>query len=134
MPYAQGTFEVRLEPQSPGEHEEPTLGRMTIDKQFMGDLDAVSKGQMLAAMTPTEGSAGYVAMERVQGTLHGRAGSFVLQHSGTMDRGGGALTITVVPDSGDGELAGLRGTMNIIVADGEHRYEFEYTLGNEPQA
>jgi hypothetical protein len=128
MPQARGTFEVRLEPQAPGEIEEPTLGRMTIDKQFMGDLAGSSKGQMLSAMTGTEGSAGYVAIERVQGTLHGRAGSFVLQHSGTMDRGEGALVIAVVPDSGSDALTGLRGSMNIVIANGEHRYEFDYTL------
>ena len=99
-----------------------------IDKQFHGDLEATSKGQMLAAGTAIEGSAGYVAIEQATGTLHGRSGSFVLQHSGTMARGAGQLAITVVPDSGTGELVGLAGTMAITIVDGQHLYDFEYTL------
>ena len=101
---------------------------MTIDKQFHGDLEATSKGQMLAFSTDVKGSAGYVAMEQVNGTLHGRTGTFVLQHSGTMTRGAPQLSLTVVPDSGTGELVGLAGKMNIIIADGKHSYEFDYTL------
>ena len=128
---AQGTFNVRLDPQAPGEGEETTLGRLTIDKQFLGDLAATSKGQMLSVLTDVEGSAGYVALERVQGALHGRSGSFVLQHSGTMDRGGGDLSITVVPDSGTDQLAGLKGSMNIVIVDGNHTYEFDYTLAED---
>ena len=108
--------------------EGATLGRMSIDKQFHGDLEATSKGEMLTAGTGVKGSAGYVAIERVTGTLHGRSGSFVLQHSGTMTRGAPQLTITVVPDSGTGELAGLAGRMTIEIADGKHSYDFEYTL------
>jgi hypothetical protein len=104
------------------------VGRMAIAKQFHGGLEAVSRGQMLAAMTDTEGSAGYVAIERVTGTLDGREGTFALQHSGTMTRGAQQLSITVVPDSGTGELAGLAGTMTIQIADGKHSYDFEYTL------
>jgi hypothetical protein len=102
---------------------------MTIDKQFHGDLEATSKGQMLAAGSGGKGSSGgYVALEKVTGTLHGRSGAFVLQHSGTMTRGTPQLTITVVPDSGTDQLAGLAGKMNIIIADGKHSYEFDYTL------
>ena len=105
------------------------VGRMTIDKQFQGDLAGTSKGQMLMASSPSvKGSAGYVAIEKVTGTLNGRSGSFYLQHSGTMTRGAGELTITVIPDSGTDELADLQGKMNIIIADGKHSYEFEYEL------
>jgi hypothetical protein len=105
---------------------------MSIDKQFHGDLEAASKGQMLAAMTAVKGSAGYVAMERVSGTLHGRNGAFVLQHSGTIARGAQQLSVTVVPDSGTGELVGLAGKMAIIIADGRHSYDFEYTIAEKP--
>jgi hypothetical protein len=123
---ASGTFEVKLTPQ---EGTVETLGRMTIEKQFRGDLEATSKGEMLSAGTAVKGSAGYVAIERVTGTMQGREGSFVLQHSGTMTRGMPHLTITVVPDSGTGALAGLTGKMAITIADGEHSYILEYTLG-----
>lgn len=101
---------------------------MSIDKQFRGDLEATSKGEMLAASTDVQGSAGYVAMERVTGTLHGRSGAFTLQHSGTMTRDAQQLTVTVVPDSGTGELVGLAGTMTIDIVDGKHLYVFDYTL------
>lgn len=123
--HATGTFDVKLVPQPAG--EDP-LGRMTIDKQFHGDLDATSKGQMLGFSTSVKGSAGYVAMEQVSGKLHGHTGTFVLQHTGTMARGALELSVTVVPDSGTAELAGLTGRMNIIIADGKHSYEFDYTL------
>ncbi|MEO6725154.1 MAG: DUF3224 domain-containing protein [Blastocatellia bacterium] len=130
---ASGTFEVKLAPQAPDDNAgDAPLGRMTIDKQFHGDLEATSKGQMLAAMTEVKGSAGYVAIERVSGKLAGRSGTFVLQHSGTMTRGAVQLTITVVPDSGTGELVGLAGKMAINIADGEHSYDFEYTLDDTP--
>ena len=129
MTRATGTFEVKLTPQSTDEEPDgSTLGRLTIDKQFAGDLAATSKGEMLSAGTRTKGSAGYVAIERVTGTLHGRRGSFVLQHDGTMTRGAPTLAVRVVPDSGTGELAGLAGTMRIIVEGGRHAYEREYTL------
>jgi hypothetical protein len=121
---ATGTFEVKLTPQT----DDPTIGRMTLDKQFRGDLEGTSKGQMLAMQGEVKGSAGYVAMEKVTGTLSGRSGSFALQHTGTMNRGAAELSVTVVPDSGTGELVGLSGKMNIIRADGKHSYEFEYTL------
>jgi len=124
---ASGTFEVKLNPQDDG--ADAPVGRMTIDKQFQGDLSATSKGQMLMSSSPSvNGSAGYVAIEKVTGTLSGRSGSFYLQHSGTMTRGVGDLTITVIPDSGTDELLNLQGKMNIIIADGKHSYEFEYEL------
>ena len=126
---ASGTFEVRLSPQVDGAEAGASLGRLLIDKSFAGDLEATSRGQMLAFRSPVEGSAGYVALEHVEGTLKGRAGSFVLQHSGTMERGAQQLSITVVPDSGTGELAGLAGRMNIAFTEGGHSYEFDYTLG-----
>ena len=129
--HASGTFEVKLSPQTPDENVgDPTVGRMSIDKQFQGDLEAVSRGEMLAVRTETEGSAGYVALERVAGTLDGRTGTFALQHSGTMTRGVPQLLITVVPDSGTGQLAGLAGRMKINIAEGRHSYEFEYTLAD----
>jgi hypothetical protein len=127
--HASGTFEVKVNPQTPDDKvEDPTVGRMSIDKQFQGDLEATSKGQMLATGTDVTGSAGYVAMERVIGTLHGQSGTFALQHSGTMTRGVPQLTITVVPDSGTGQLVGLAGKMTINIVDGKHLYDFEYTL------
>ena len=130
---ARGTFDVRLNPQGPADKVEgSTLGRMSIDKQFHGDLEATSKGEMLSAGTAVEGSAGYVAIERVTGTLHGRGGTFILQHSGTMTRGAPQLSVTVVPDSGTDQLAGLSGSMAIIIAGGAHSYEFEYTLPGAP--
>ncbi len=126
---ASGTFEVKLNPQAPDDEVgDPTVGRMSIDKQFHGDLEATSKGQMLAVRTDVEGSAGYVAMERVTGTLHGRSGAFTLQHSGTMTRGAQQLSVTVVPDSCTGELVGLAGKMTIDIVDGKHFYGFKYTL------
>jgi len=125
--HANGTFEVKLTPQ-PADHQAPAVGRMFIDKQFHGDLEGTSKGQMLSAATSVKGSAGYVAIEQVIGSLRGRSGAFVLQHSGTMTRGTPQLIISVVPDSGTGELTGLAGTMVIAIADGKHSYDFEYTL------
>jgi Protein of unknown function (DUF3224) len=126
--HAAGPFEVKLTPQPP-EAENTTLGRMTIDKQFHGELEAVSQGQMLSAMTSTKGSAGYVAIEMVDGALGGHKGTFVLQHSGTMDRGQSQLSVTVVPDSGTDELRGLSGSMEIrIEPGGKHFYEFDYEL------
>jgi hypothetical protein len=127
--HASGTFEVKITPQTPdGKFEDATMGRMTIDKQFHGDLEGTSKGQMLTAMTDMKGSAGYVAIERVTATLHGRSGSFFLQHSATMTRGVPQLSVTVVPDSGTGQLVGLTGKMDIKIDAGKHSYQFEYTL------
>ena len=129
---AVGTFEVDLRPQAePDSAAGTTLGRMSIDKQFRGDLEGSSKGQMLTAMTNVDGSAGYVALERVTGTLHGRQGSFIFQHSGIMSRGEQRLTITVVPDSGSDELAGIMGVFQLDIVDGQHLYTFEYTLPEE---
>ena len=128
---ATGTFEVKLVPQATTEGGDPSLGRLTIDKTFAGDIDGTSRGEMLSHRTATAGSAGYVAMERVTATVHGRAGSFVLQHSATMHRGAPSLSITVVPDSGTDALAGLRGTLNIIIEQGKHSYEFDYDLGED---
>jgi uncharacterized protein DUF3224 len=126
---ASGSFEVKVLPQQTEEKSgDPTVGRLSIDKQFKGDLDATSKGQMLAVGTEVKGSAGYVAMERVTGTLHGRQGTFALQHSGTMTRGTPHLFVTVVPDSGTGQLVGLAGTMEIKIVDGQHLYNLDYTL------
>jgi hypothetical protein len=133
MPSATGTFEVKLAPQPKDDYADgAALGRLTIDKQFHGDLTGVSKGQMLSAVTPVKGSAGYVALEVVTGTLAGRAGTFVFQHSGTMNRGVATLALTVVPDSGTGELTGLAGAMVILIADGKHSYEMDYTLSGAP--
>ena len=130
---ASGTFEVRLTPQSAVEGVgDPSVGRMAIDKRFHGELDATSKGEMLATRTDVEGSAGYVAIERVTGTLCGRSGCFSLQHSGTMDRGVPKLSVTVVPDSGTGELVGLAGTMAITIDGGKHSYEFDFALAEGP--
>lgn len=126
---ASGTFEVKL---SPLEMDEQTLGRMSIDKQFHGDLEGVSKGQMLTAGTEVKGSAAYVAVERITGTLGGRNGSFVLQHYASLNRGVPQQSIAVVPDSGTGQLQGLAGIMTIRIADGKHFYDFDYTLAPAP--
>ena len=121
-----------MTPQGPEDKAEgSTIGRMSIEKQFHGDLEATSKGEMLSAMTDVKGSAGYVAIERVTGTLKGRSGSFVLQHTGTMTRGAPELTITVVPDSGSDQLVSLAGKMAIKIVDGKHSYDFEYVLLDE---
>lgn len=126
---ATGAFDVKLNPlEAYNKTENAGLGRMSIDKVFKGDLEATSQGEMLNAIGSVKGSAGYVAMERVTGKLNGRSGSFVLQHTGTMNRGARQLSVTVVPDSGTGQLAGLSGRMDIIITDGKHSYEFDYTL------
>ena len=127
---ATGPFDVKLAPQPlSGVAEQSGLGRMSLDKQFHGDLEATSTGEMLSFRSPTPGSAGYVAMETVRGTLDGRAGSFVLQHSSTLTRGEPVQSVTVVPDSGTDALAGLAGRMVIaIAAGGAHSYRFDYTL------
>ena len=129
--HASGSFEVKMSPQADDNAGDPTVGRMSLDKQFQGDLEGRSKGQMLAVSTGVQGSAGYVAMERVIGKLDGREGSFALQHSGTMTRGMPQLSVTVVPDSGTGELAGLAGKMSINIVEGKHLYEFEYEMSSQ---
>lgn len=128
--HATGSFEVKIAPQRPDSAvaEAAGLGRMTIDKQFHGDLEGTSQGEMLSLLNRDIGSGGYVAMERVTGTLQGRTGSFALQHNATMTRGVPALTVIVVPDSGSDELSGLSGTMTIRIEGGQHFYDFEYAL------
>jgi hypothetical protein len=127
--HATGPFDVKITPLDPAfKTEDNSLGRMSIDKQLHGDLEATSKGEMLTAGTAVKGSAGYVAMERVSGSLKGRTGTFILQHTATMNRGTPQLNITVVPDSGTGQLTGLTGTMTIQIVDGKHSYDFAYTL------
>ena len=130
---ATGPFDVKVTPQPADEYADgATVGRLTLDKTFHGDLEATSRGQMLTGMSSVKGSAGYVAIERVTGTLAGKRGSFILQHTGTMDRGTPRLVITVVPDSGTDDLVGLRGTMTIdVAAGGAHSYDFDYTLGDD---
>ncbi|MCA8295056.1 DUF3224 domain-containing protein [Burkholderia sp. AU30198] len=131
---ANGPFEVKLNPESLSTVAEQTgLGRMSLDKQYHGDLEAVSHGEMLAFRSSIPGSAGYVAMETVRGVLGGRHGSFVLQHSSTMTRGQPQQSITVVPDSGTGALQGLSGAMIITIDNGRHSYRFDYTLPDSPQ-
>ncbi len=134
---ASGRFTVRMQPLDPagpaagdavGTRADTTLGRLALDKRYDGDLAATGQGTMLTAMSSTPGSAAYVAIERVTGSLHGREGSFVLQHAGTMDRGAPTLAVSVVPDSGSGELAGLGGRLAITVSDGVHHYRLDYSL------
>jgi hypothetical protein len=132
--HASGTFEVKVQP-LPNDEKVPglTVGRMSLDKEFRWDLEGTSKGEMTAAGTSVEGSAGYVAIELVSGKLKGRSGTFVLLHQGTMKRGGDfKLSIVVVPDSGTGQLAGLTGSLAIVIEDGKHFYEFDYTLPEAP--
>jgi hypothetical protein len=131
--HATGAFEVKTTPLPPddatgGAGVDIGIGRYALDKQFHGDLEAAGKGEMLGAGDPAKGTAGYVAIERVTGTLHGHSGSFALQHNGTMDQGKFQVTVTVVPGSGAGGLVGIAGTMTIIITNGKHSYDFEYTL------
>ena len=134
MTHAQGHFDVNITLAEDAGSVDPTLGRMVIGKAFHGDLEASSSGQMLTATTDIADSAGYVAVERVSGVLHGRTGSFVLQHSGTMNRGIASLSLTVVPDSGTSELQGIAGSLTITIADGTHYYDLEYTLPADGRA
>ena len=130
MARATGTFDVKITPQASDlAPEGPNLGRMSVEKQYYGDLIGVAKAEMLtAAGLAVKESASYSAMERVTGTLHGKKGSFALQHTGIMDRGKPSLTITVVPDSATGDLAGLTGKMDIIIEGKQHSYVFEYEI------
>jgi hypothetical protein len=126
---AKGEFVVKMSPLAiEGQSVGAKLGRMSIDKTISGDLVATTAGQMLSAMTDVKGSAGYVAIEKVDGALNGKKGTFVLQHTGVMNRGVPSLAVTVVPDSGTGELLGLEGEFQIKIADGKHNYEFNYRL------
>lgn len=127
MSNAKGRFDVNLTPETDSTGES-VVGRMTIDKQFRGDLDGSSKGLMVMAGTSVKGSAGYVAIEKVSGSLNGRKGTFYLQHNGIMNRGDGQLSVVVIPDSGTDELSGLSGTFNIKTENGEHHYDFEYSI------
>lgn len=128
-----GEFQVKLQPMDfyAKGTEGINFGRMSIDKTFSGDLEAASKGEMLSITTSTKGSAGYVAIEQVIGSLSGKKGSFVLQHFGTMNRGKDSLILEVVPDSGSGELSGLSGKMLIKIENAKHLYEFEYELSQK---
>ena len=134
--HATGSFDVKMEPQKPDNAaaEAAGLGRMSIDKQFHGDLEATSKGEMLSVMNRDLGSGGYVAIEKVTGTLQGRTGSFVLQHNATMDRGKPLLQIVVLPDSGAGDLTGISGTLTIRIENGKHFYDLDYTLEPAPKS
>jgi hypothetical protein len=135
MPHhARGPFDVKLAPQTlAAAGTDSGMGRMSLDKQFHGELEATSVGEMLTAMsTSVQGSGAYVAVERVTGKVQGRSGSFALYHIGVMHRGAPQLTINVVPDSGTGELTGITGKLNIrIEPDGKHFYDFEYELAGE---
>lgn len=131
--HAHGRFDVTRTTEPPYDTREgATIGRSRFDKRFEGSLVGTSVIEMISAVSSVKGSAGYVAIERVEGELDGRAGSFVLQHSGTMDRGVASLSVTVVPDTATGALVGLRGRMTIDVTNGEHRYTFEYELPEQP--
>ena len=125
---ATGKFDVKVAPLTSYNADDASMGRMSIDKQFHGDLEATSKGEMLSSMDRVVGSGAYVAIERVTGTLAGRQGAFALYHIGTMDRGKPQLSIRVVPDSGAGQLTGLTGTMTIDIDAGNHSYGFDYSL------
>ena len=127
MPTAKGPFQVKRAP-IPVAFDATGLGRHSLDKSYSGDLEGTSLGEMVSAGGSVQGSAGYVAMERVTGTLHGHAGTFVLQHSATMNRGAPSLVLTVVPDTGTDGLEGLSGSMRIIIENGQHHYEFDYEL------
>jgi hypothetical protein len=127
--HASGPFEVKLAPSGEADKTEgSTLGTYSLEKEYHGGLEASAKGTMLTAGTEVKGSAGYVAIERVTGTLKGHKGSFVLQHNGTLTRGTPQQNIIVVPDSGTGELTGLTGKLTVIIESGKHSYEFDYSL------
>ncbi len=126
---AKGTFSVEMKPQGEARVADGvSLGRMSLSKHFEGDLAGTGEGEMLTALTPVKGSAGYVAIERVTGALQGRSGSFVFQHTGSMNQGAQQLSITVVPDSASGALQGLTGNFRLKIENGQHHYEFEYSL------
>lgn len=127
--HATGTFEVKVSPIDPAfKFDENPIGRFSLDKQFHGDLEATSKGEMLSGGSPAKGSGGYVAIERVSGTLAGRTGTFLLMHNGTMQNGAYHMNVIVVPDSGTAQLTGLDGSLQIIIKDGKHSYDFTYAL------
>ncbi|CAN5494359.1 DUF3224 domain-containing protein [soil metagenome] len=127
---AKGTFEVKMTPLTAEENVgDATIGRLGMSKTYSGDLAGTAKGQMLGSQSEAvPGSGGYVAMERVTGTLNGKKGSFTLQHIGTMQGGKFDLNVAVVPDSGTGELTGIAGKLKIIIDGDKHLYEFEYSM------
>ena len=128
---AKGEFDVQHTPQAPLDMGDAAMARHSrFDKRFHGALDAASVVHMLAVGTEVQGSAAYVAIERVSGSLDGRVGTFFMQHNGIMARGVPSLSLSVVPDSGTGELAGLSGRMAIDIVDGKHYYTFDYGLGD----
>ena len=127
MTTARGPFDVKIEPDTPYvEQDGLTLNRNVVSKEYSGDMVGTAEAQMIAAMTGTPGSAGYVAIEHFTGSVAGKTGSFVLQHSGVMDRGDAQLTVIIVPGSGTGELAGISGTMEIDNDEGRHSYVLYY--------
>ncbi|MGX9716935.1 DUF3224 domain-containing protein [Janthinobacterium lividum] len=129
MPFITGTFDVSITPETLSDTAAQSgLGRLSLDKRYHGALDASAQGEMLSACASVAGSAGYVALERVEGSLDGRHGSFYLQHSGTMTRGAPALSVTVVPDTGTQQLQGLTGSLAIRIEDGKHYYDFTYDI------
>ena len=131
--HASGPFDVKaVQEGTPDKAEGSTLGRLSLDKQYHGALEATGKGEMLTVGTDVRGSGAYVAVERVTGTLNGRSGSFALQHSGTMTQGVPKLNITVVPDSGSGQLVGITGKMDIVIENGKHSYVLDYTMPDKP--
>ncbi|MBV6320335.1 DUF3224 domain-containing protein [Duganella violaceipulchra] len=131
MPKISGEFNVKMVPETMSPvAAESGIGRMSLDKHYHGALDATGAGEMLAYMDRELGSGAYVAMEKVRGTLEGRRGSFLLQHTGTMERGAAGLKVAVVADSGSGELVGLSGALQIRIEGGKHYYDFDYTLGD----
>jgi hypothetical protein len=128
MPTARGEFDVKMTPEAVDAQGGATLSRLGLEKQYRGELEATATGTMVSATTTMKGSAGYIALERVTGVLHGLNGSFVLQHTGIMTRGTPQLTITIVPDSGTGQLSGIAGSCGITITDGTHFYELQYTI------
>jgi expansin (peptidoglycan-binding protein) len=129
MPQAQGTFEVKTAPLAADDATAATsIGRYSLDKVYRGDLEGASAGEMLGAGNPATGTAGYVAIEQVTGSLHGKHGSFALQHFGTMDQGKFEINVKVVPGSGTAQLAGIAGALTIFIEGKNHSYSMEYTL------
>jgi hypothetical protein len=127
--HASGTFDVKITPQKDEGIGDPTIGRMSVAKQFHGDLEGTSGAQMLTGMAEAVKDSGtYVAIERIRGTLQGRKGSFAVWHAGTMDRGKQSLIVTIIPDTGTDELTGITGTMTIDIRDGKHFYGIDYSL------
>jgi len=127
---ATGSYQIAMRP-PPLPHDtvdDVILSRMTIDKQFHGDLEATSVVEMMTAMTGVKGSASYVALERVTGILDGRRGTFVLQHNSMMTRGEAQMNVIITSDSGTGELKGISGQMTIEIVDGKHVYTLDYSL------